>query len=980
MIDSKLYQQINKIREKSNKNKLIVFVGSGVSRNVAGMPSWSHIVKCMADELRYEKCKKCRHKIDDCKEKCQFKDDYSTDELLKIPQYLYNTDKETYNSILSREIKDIEFDAPISRLIFDLNPKHIITTNYDRLLENSQHVLAKQYQVIVENKDLLDSDNNKYIVKMHGCIRNPNTIILKENDYLDYSQNHILIETFLKSLIVDNTILFLGYSINDYNVKLILSWLNYFKKNKASLSQGRNIGYIVLDDKNLDDIEKEYFKHNNIEVIDINKIKALDNIPDSISMDEGKRLFSFLKILSNPQMDVLFDKDIWLSKIISTLDDSTYIHYRDLLKLLYLDKTDGYNRELKPKKQQGTLIIYQKEIYEKLIDILNNSKYSKKLKQLFINSGIGIFRYENLMLTKGNLFNETEYKIHDTVIEKLFTKNLFKDWAVCNYKSINDKNNDIYDNCFYRHYIYGYDEFLLKEFYRIKNIETNSDSYVAYLFNKQSVERITRYIFKNDELQDYINNTSNEIDKIKQQHYSDILHGSREKRFLMKELLGKIKQSLHCDLENLYALKNYAIDEFKFYFYNNLFFSGFSDLENILKIYIEALIYCNREFKAKSFFDIPIIREKYVLDLVDIIILTAFIEPKTLNSIIENSGIRNLNIEEDERDFIIESLKNNLVFYRTSKFGYDSLCERRVLNLLQIIPLIDFSEKQKEQLSKLISLLVGNKNFIEQHFTIHCIDFKLVLKILINLTEITVIDNGLDIVKQIISLSTFSEYHTSVGTHFSVFIKSLLKRHYQTQKSIANFISQFDDVKQKIKLLSLFIGVITNQDLKLQYKDFLVKNIKQIDEISLVLFSVNNWLDMPKDFVDECFNSAVKLDQSKSNIKTFPDPYERKIDTICLLFLMGKISDLSNLKELSNKPSYLEFLIDQNAFDYTKVDFGHYMWGNIIRNDEYRKLLIDNKKAFVEKLKEKYLTKTITEEEKKMLYKYFLDDNELWRI
>ena len=128
---------------------------------------------------------------------------------------------------------------------------------------------------------------------------------------------------------------------------------------------------------------------------------------------------------------------------------------------------------------------------------------------------------------------------------------------------------------------------------------------------------------------------------------------------------------------------------------------------------------------------------------------------------------------------------------------------------------MNHNRNRKNCLSKLISLLLGNKNFIVQHFTIHCIDFKLVLKILINLTEITVIDNGLDIVKQIISLSTFSEYHTSVGTHFSVFIKSLLKRHYQTQKSIATFISQFNDVKQKIKLLSLFIGVITNQDLKI---------------------------------------------------------------------------------------------------------------------------------------------------------------------
>ena len=979
MIDAKLYQKINKLREKSNKNKLIVFVGSGVSRNVVGMPSWSHIVKCMADELQYEKCKKCRHKTDTCQETCEFKDDYSTDELLKIPQYLYNADKEAYNSILSKEVRDVDFDAPLSHLIFDLNPKHIITTNYDRLLERSRHILAKQYQVIVENKDLLNSDNNKYIVKMHGCIQDPHTIILKEDDYLDYSQNHILIETFLKSLIVDNTILFLGYSINDYNVKLILSWLNYFKKSKSSLPQKKNIGYIVLDDEKLDNIDEEYFKHNNIEVINIHNIKPMDNIPNSISLNAGKRLFTFLKILSNPHMDILFDKDIWLSRIISALDDSTYINYKDLLRLLYLDKTEGYNIGLPPKKQQGTLVIYQKEIYDNLIDIFSNSKFSKKIKQLFINSGIKIIRYQNLMSVKEKN-EETEFEIHNNIEEKLFAKKLFKDWFVCDYKSLNDHNDNVYEELFYRHYVYGYDEILLKRFYGDGNSQINTDSYVGYLFNKQAVENITKHIFKNDELRNYIDNINNETDKIKYRHYLDILNGNHKKRFLMNELLNKIKQNDYCDLENLYALKNYAVDEFRFYFYNNLFFSGFTDLNNILKLYIEGLIYTNKEFQPKTFLIFPIISQKYFLDSIDIIILTAFIEPKMLHSIIGESGIKKLNINTFGKSLIIESLKNNLEFFKTSKFFCGSVCAKRALNLLQILSLINFSEAEKENLSNIISQLLHTENFIAQHFTIHCSDFKLVLRILINAIDGLNIDNGLGIVKKIISSDGFSQYLYNVGTIFSVFIKSLLKKHYQTQKSIANFISTFSDSRKKIELLSSFIGVIINAKLKLQYKQFLMENINLIDENSLILFAVHDWIDIPQDFIDECFASVIKLDKSKSNVQTYPDPYERKIDTICLLFLIGKINGLSELKNVSKKPSYLEFLIDPSTFDYSKVDFSHYMWSNIVRNDKFRNLLIDNKAAFVKKLKEKYLTKTITEDEKKILYKYFLDDYDLWRI
>ena len=84
---TKLLEAIGIIREKSESGKLIIFVGSGVSRNVKGLPSWNDLVKAMAKAVGYSKCDVCRQKEDKCDASCRLKDSYSNDEYLKIPQY-----------------------------------------------------------------------------------------------------------------------------------------------------------------------------------------------------------------------------------------------------------------------------------------------------------------------------------------------------------------------------------------------------------------------------------------------------------------------------------------------------------------------------------------------------------------------------------------------------------------------------------------------------------------------------------------------------------------------------------------------------------------------------------------------------------------------------------------------------------------------------------------------------------------------------
>lgn len=164
MGNDELLNYISMFREKAEQGKLVIFIGAGVSCNVDGMPSWNALIQNMAKAIDYSRCDTCRHRLESCENTCLLKDDFSTDELLKVPQHVFNQDQELYYRILNESIPAVTADAPLSSAIFDINPAHIITTNYDQLLESSKNIFCEQYQVIVYDKDLLNADKGKYII------------------------------------------------------------------------------------------------------------------------------------------------------------------------------------------------------------------------------------------------------------------------------------------------------------------------------------------------------------------------------------------------------------------------------------------------------------------------------------------------------------------------------------------------------------------------------------------------------------------------------------------------------------------------------------------------------------------------------------------------------------------------------------------------------------------------------------------------
>jgi hypothetical protein len=87
-----------------------------------------------------------------------------------------------------------------------------VTTNWDPFLERALDVLVP----IVQDRDLAFWDDRKrQVLKIHGCITRPYTVVATQSDYDVCIQQNPLIFNKLKDLMATKTFLFAGYSMRD---------------------------------------------------------------------------------------------------------------------------------------------------------------------------------------------------------------------------------------------------------------------------------------------------------------------------------------------------------------------------------------------------------------------------------------------------------------------------------------------------------------------------------------------------------------------------------------------------------------------------------------------------------------------------------------------------------------------------------------------------------------------------------------------
>ena len=264
------------IYEASKNNDLVVFVGAGVSAN-SGVPNWEQLIKQLKNDLP---------------ESMDNEQDY-----LKVAE-LYRTvsaSEDDYLKSISKHLRcnETHFN-PIHKAILRLNPSHIITTNFDNLLEEACADSKVHYSVIRTDKQVPQAMYSRYLIKMHGDFES-GKIVLTETDYYNYASEFPLIDVLVKSLFASKTVLFVGFSFNDLNLKVIL--------NKVQSVLGKDAKPIYL----LEDFEREpllikYLKKKGVnpfwlpqEIVD----KFGDDAPEELIINKGREVYRQLSCLKN---------------------------------------------------------------------------------------------------------------------------------------------------------------------------------------------------------------------------------------------------------------------------------------------------------------------------------------------------------------------------------------------------------------------------------------------------------------------------------------------------------------------------------------------------------------------------------------------------------------------------------------------------------------------------------------------------------
>lgn len=145
--------------------------------------------------------------------------------------YSIGEDDKKYYSFINKCFNKRLTPNIIHRMLLGFNPVSFITTNFDDLLEEAAVQGLQGFKSIACDTEIPSINGDRFILKLHGDLKHRN-IVLKEEDYLNYSENFKLIETVLKSIFSMNTVVFLGYGLNDYNIKLILNWAKTLLKDQ----------------------------------------------------------------------------------------------------------------------------------------------------------------------------------------------------------------------------------------------------------------------------------------------------------------------------------------------------------------------------------------------------------------------------------------------------------------------------------------------------------------------------------------------------------------------------------------------------------------------------------------------------------------------------------------------------------------------------------------------------------------------------
>lgn len=192
-----------------HSGKLLLFVGAGVSANL-GLPTWSKLIDHIASELGYDP------NIFSTYGDALALAEYYTRETGSIGPLRSWMDREWHNSTIDVSDSDIHRHIALGKFA------RIYTTNFDRWLESAHDTFDVPYDKVAKVSDLVSvTDGRRQIVKLHGDFDDDASIVLSETSFFERLSFESPLDIKLRNDVLGSSVLFIGYSLSDINIRLL---------------------------------------------------------------------------------------------------------------------------------------------------------------------------------------------------------------------------------------------------------------------------------------------------------------------------------------------------------------------------------------------------------------------------------------------------------------------------------------------------------------------------------------------------------------------------------------------------------------------------------------------------------------------------------------------------------------------------------------------------------------------------------------
>jgi|SRR5882672_724726 len=155
-------------------------------------------------------------------------------DLFRVAQYfqMVNDPYELRNFIREQLQKGNNSPTVVHNTLAALPFRYVLTTNFDKLMERAFEDARKTpqvalYQLHGDRVELpMATAKDPLVYKLHGTVDKLDTMIVTEDDVVDFLSCVIVgdppLPPVLKKLFEDNSILFIGYGLKDWNIRVLM--------------------------------------------------------------------------------------------------------------------------------------------------------------------------------------------------------------------------------------------------------------------------------------------------------------------------------------------------------------------------------------------------------------------------------------------------------------------------------------------------------------------------------------------------------------------------------------------------------------------------------------------------------------------------------------------------------------------------------------------------------------------------------------